>query len=270
MRSKPGLFVTDLDRTVLLEDATATERTLKAIASARAAGIPVVVCTARSPRSAVPIAKELGITDGYAICGSGSTISDIAEERIVVRHPMSSDLAWELVKRTRERLPGVAFSAEREERYYREERYHSTLLPPIPAVVENASVFLRHGPEVSKVNVRHPGVEDAELFAAVLASVDELGLSSVISAAGFVEVLGPGVDKGLGTRWVADRWGVDRTAVVAFGDDRPDLPMIEWAGHGVAVADAHEDVLAIADEVCDAHHEDGVAGVIERLLDAAS
>ncbi|MFP5224941.1 MAG: HAD family hydrolase [Actinomycetota bacterium] len=264
--NRPELFVTDLDRTVLLEDATATERTIKAIAAARAAGVPVVICTARSPRSAVPLARELGIVDGYAICGSGSTISDIALDRIEVRHPMAADLAWELVTRTRQRLPGVAFSAEREERYYREEHYHSTLLPPIPAVVEDASVFLRRGPEVSKVNVRHPEVDDDRLFSAVLASVEELGLSSVISAAGFVEVLGPGVDKGLGTRWVAERWEIDRGSVVAFGDDRPDLPMLEWAGHGVAVADAHPDVLAIADEVCSAHHLDGVAAVIERLL----
>lgn len=261
------MVVTDLDRTVLRADATASPRTLAAISALRARGVPVAICTARSPRSAVPIARSLGITRGFAICGSGSTVVEIETNRVVIRHPMSSDLAWRLVEQTRAALPGVAFSAEREERYYREDRYLSTLLPPLPATVEDASVFLRRGPEVSKVNVRHPEADDTALFGAVLATVEALGLSAVISAAGFVEVLGPGVDKGLGCAWVARHLEVDRLDAIAFGDDRPDLPMLAWSGHGVAVADAHPEVLEVADEVCPSHDLDGVAQVLERVFE---
>ena len=46
-----------------------------------------------------------------------------------------------------------------------------------------------------------------------------------------------------------------------------DLPMLRFAGHAVAVANAHRDVLAAADEVTTSNHEDGVARVLERLLD---
>jgi hydroxymethylpyrimidine pyrophosphatase-like HAD family hydrolase len=53
--------------------------------------------------------------------------------------------------------------------------------------------------------------------------------------------------------------------VVAFGDYPNDLPMLEWAGHAVAVANAHPDVLAVADEVTASNEEDGVALVFERL-----
>jgi hydroxymethylpyrimidine pyrophosphatase-like HAD family hydrolase len=54
--------------------------------------------------------------------------------------------------------------------------------------------------------------------------------------------------------------------VVAFGDMPNDLPMLGWAGHAVAVANAHPDVLAAADEITASNDDDGVAQVIERLL----
>ena len=52
---------------------------------------------------------------------------------------------------------------------------------------------------------------------------------------------------------------------MAFGDYPNDLPMLEWAGHAVAVANAHPDVIEVADEVTASHDDDGVALVLERL-----
>jgi hydroxymethylpyrimidine pyrophosphatase-like HAD family hydrolase len=85
-----------------------------------------------------------------------------------------------------------------------------------------------------------------------------------------VEVLGPGIDKAAGVAWVADALGIDASATIAFGDDRPDIPMLAWAGRGVAVADAHPDVLEIADDVCASVDEDGVAQVLEALLSSSA
>ena len=59
--------------------------------------------------------------------------------------------------------------------------------------------------------------------------------------------------------------GIEATEVVAFGDYPNDLPMLEWAGYAVAVANAHPDVLAAADEVTASNADDGVAVVLERL-----
>jgi hydroxymethylpyrimidine pyrophosphatase-like HAD family hydrolase len=54
--------------------------------------------------------------------------------------------------------------------------------------------------------------------------------------------------------------------VLAFGDMPNDLPMLRWAGHGVAVANAHASVLAEADEVTAGNDDAGVARVIERVF----
>jgi hydroxymethylpyrimidine pyrophosphatase-like HAD family hydrolase len=67
---------------------------------------------------------------------------------------------------------------------------------------------------------------------------------------------------------LATEHGIGASEVVAFGDMPNDLPMLVWAGHAVAVANAHPDVLAVADEVTASNDDDGVAVVVERVLDA--
>jgi hydroxymethylpyrimidine pyrophosphatase-like HAD family hydrolase len=57
-------------------------------------------------------------------------------------------------------------------------------------------------------------------------------------------------------------------ATVAFGDGENDVELLQWAGYGVAVANAHERVLAVADWVCPPAAEEGVAQVIEAFLDS--
>jgi hydroxymethylpyrimidine pyrophosphatase-like HAD family hydrolase len=60
--------------------------------------------------------------------------------------------------------------------------------------------------------------------------------------------------------------GISPTEVLAFGDMPNDLPMLEWAGHSVAVANAHPSVLAVAQRQAASNDEDGVAHFIEREL----
>jgi hydroxymethylpyrimidine pyrophosphatase-like HAD family hydrolase len=59
---------------------------------------------------------------------------------------------------------------------------------------------------------------------------------------------------------------IDRECVVSFGDMPNDLPMLEWAGHSVAMANAHPSVLSASQEVTLSNEEDGVAVFVERLL----
>lgn len=53
---------------------------------------------------------------------------------------------------------------------------------------------------------------------------------------------------------------------IAFGDMPNDVPMFGWASYGVAMANAHEELKAVADEVTASNEEDGIAVVVERLL----
>jgi Cof subfamily protein (haloacid dehalogenase superfamily) len=86
----------------------------------------------------------------------------------------------------------------------------------------------------------------------------------------FLEFAHPDVDKGTGLAFVAERLGFRPEETVACGDGENDLELLAWAGFGVAVANAHDDVLALADLVVPPVQEEGVAALLETYLDSVA
>ncbi len=83
---------------------------------------------------------------------------------------------------------------------------------------------------------------------------------------GIVELLPLGLSKATGLSLAARRLGLKAADTIAFGDMPNDIAMFAWASHSVAMANAHEELKAVADEVTASHDEDGIAVVLERLL----
>jgi hydroxymethylpyrimidine pyrophosphatase-like HAD family hydrolase len=73
-----------------------------------------------------------------------------------------------------------------------------------------------------------------------------------------------GVSKASGLARVAEELGVDRADVLAIGDGRNDIEMLRWAGRGVAMGQAVEEVKEAADGVTAPVQDDGVAVELER------
>jgi Cof subfamily protein (haloacid dehalogenase superfamily) len=86
----------------------------------------------------------------------------------------------------------------------------------------------------------------------------------------FLEFAHPDVNKGAGLTYVAQRLGFTAAETVACGDGENDRELLDWAGFGVAVANAHEDVLARADLIVPSVEEEGVAALLEAYLDSAA
>jgi Cof subfamily protein (haloacid dehalogenase superfamily) len=84
----------------------------------------------------------------------------------------------------------------------------------------------------------------------------------------FLEFAHPDVSKGAGLQFVAERLGFDSANTVACGDGENDRELLDWAGFAVAVANAHEDILARADLVVPPVQEEGVATLLEAYLDS--
>ena len=120
---------------------------------------------------------------------------------------------------------------------------------------------------VTKLCVRHPTLDIEELLGIAIEAVP--GPAMVTYSGGpFVEICAAGVHKAGALAQVCDELGVAAAEVIAFGDMPNDLELLEWAGCGVAMANAHPDVLARADLVTRSNEEDGVAVVVERVLAA--
>ena len=84
----------------------------------------------------------------------------------------------------------------------------------------------------------------------------------------FLEFASPDVTKAAGLDFLAEHLGFPRDRTIAFGDGENDVELLHWAGYAVAVANAHDRVLAAADLVCPSVDEEGVAQVIEAFLDS--
>ena len=86
----------------------------------------------------------------------------------------------------------------------------------------------------------------------------------------FLEFAHPDVSKGSGLGFVAELLGFTAAETVAGGDGENDRELLDWAGFGVAVANAHEDILSRADLVVPSVHEEGIALLLEAYLDSVS
>lgn len=86
------------------------------------------------------------------------------------------------------------------------------------------------------------------------------------SAPYFLELMPFGVTKGSMLAQLINKLGVSREEIVAFGDHYNDMTMIGFAGLGVAMGNAIDDLKKIADYVCETNDNDGIANVIERYV----
>jgi Cof subfamily protein (haloacid dehalogenase superfamily) len=263
------LAAIDLDGTLLRADRTVSERTREALAAAAASGVTVAIASARSPRSVREIAADLEL-GGLAICANGATLYDLDADRILEHRTLGVESVRALVEGLRERVPGVVFGWELELRFGSEPAYEALRSPewPRPDGSFDPCDALAFGRPLTKLLARHAEAPLEELYehALVLAGA---AASVTLAGTAFVELAAPGVSKGVALAGLARRLGVAPSEVVAFGDQPTDVPMLAWAGTGIAVANAHPAALEAADEVTSSNEEDGVALVLERLLGRA-
>jgi Cof subfamily protein (haloacid dehalogenase superfamily) len=255
------LVASDLDGTLLRSDDSVSRRTLEALARTVAAGIRFVLVSARSPGWLAPEAARLGL-DGIGICCNGAIVYDYGAERVLIHRPLEPETARELVRGLRLAAPGVIFGCERPSGFTAEPAYRSLFRPPDS--IPRADGLALVAEPVTKLVLQHPELSQPELHA-IAAGFGGETIEACYSGAGLVEIAAAGVTKGAALDDLCAELGIDSGETIAFGDMPNDVSMLEWAGRGVAVANAHPDVLAVADEVTASNDEDGVALVLERL-----
>jgi hydroxymethylpyrimidine pyrophosphatase-like HAD family hydrolase len=267
----PQLIASDVDGTLLGSFEELTPRTVAVLQRAIEADVPVVLVTGRPPRWIPPVAEPAGLA-GYAVCANGAVLYDIAEDRVTAVHGlldpmMLHDVAAELDTA----LPGCRLAAERVGASAEDPAVRSFVIEPDYRnpwggegeghTVPRAEI-LGHG--AIKLLVSRPGMTSDEMADAAREVLGDAVDVTFSSSSGLIEVAAPGITKATGLAEVAQRLGVPAERTIAFGDMPNDLAMLRWAGHGVAMANAHPAVLAAADEVTAPNSEDGVAQVLER------
>ncbi len=264
------LIATDLDGTLLRSDLSVSRRTRKALDAARAAGIHTVPVTARQTHGVRWIAEAAGF-DEYALCSNGAYGVHLGTGELLFEAHVSETAQRTLAEALRQRVPEVLFVSVRSggttfiaQRGYAElAHFEDHKLDPLTMGGAELSDVLS-APSL-KFIVRHPSLTPRELLTEVQA-LNLTGFSATHSGAPFLEILAEGVNKAWGLARLCGRLGIDSSEVLAFGDAPNDAEMLSWAGRGVAVANADPEALAAADEVTLSNDDDGVAAVLEKLL----
>ncbi|GAA1151195.1 HAD family hydrolase [Streptomyces hebeiensis] len=259
------LVATDLDGTLLRDDHTVSARTRDALAAATAAGAVHIVVTGRGVLWTRHILDDLGY-GGIAVCGQGAQVYHAGERRLLTSVTLDRQLAALAVAKIEAEVGPLALAVSRdgldgEVLVTSDYRLLEKQLPTV-AVREPAELW---SAPLNKVYIQHPELGDDELAEAARATVGSL-VNVVMAGAGVVEILPLGLSKATGLSLAARRLGVKAADTIAFGDMPNDIPMFGWARHGVAMANAHEELRAVADEVTASNEDDGIAVVLEKLL----
>ena len=255
------LAAIDLDGTLLRSDGTISVRTKAAVRGATEAGIEIVLVTARGPLTVRELAAELGV-GGEAICSNGAVVLDLATHEITKQRLLETEVATRLVHALRERLPGIRFAVEHEA-FAHEPGFSAWNWTPPPGTRVGDALDLLEDP-ATKLILRH-AEHEVDVIATTARELAAGGATVFASGSEAVEVTAAGVNKASALAELCEALEIAPEEVVAFGDYPNDVPMLAWAGHAVAVANAHPDVIAVSDEVTATNDEDGVALVLERL-----
>jgi Cof subfamily protein (haloacid dehalogenase superfamily) len=263
-----GLIATDLDGTLLRDDETVSSRTREALAAACARGASHLVVTGRPVPWTKHILAGLGY-EGLAVCGQGAQVYDAGTGRLLTSVTLDRKLAGLALAKIEAETGPLAVAASRDGVEgevlvgpgYREQ---DKLLPTIQ-FSDPAELWAL---PLNKLYVQHPSLgDDALAKAARDLAGDMVGVT--MAGEGVVELLPLGLSKAKGLAIAARRLGVRPQETIAFGDMPNDIPMFAWAGHGVAMANSHPELLSVADEVTGSNEDDGIALVLERLLAGA-
>jgi Cof subfamily protein (haloacid dehalogenase superfamily) len=286
-----SLLALDLDGTTLGPGLEIQPAVADAIAAAQARGIQVTLATGRMFGATLPYARHLNIS-APLICYQGAVIRDPVSGELYAHVGMPGDLAAEAIEMLL--AAGIFVIAYIDERLWVAERrpeldlylqWHpegaEIVVAPDLAAVAAASLerLLAQGESVATPDLATAASTQSptkllfiadepvvEREVARLAAHFDGRLSVVRSHLLFGELTAPGISKGAALATLAARLGVPRERVVAIGDQANDLPMIEWAGLGLAMGNAIPAVRAAADAVIPPVEEAGVAWAIERYI----
>ncbi|MEV3967054.1 HAD family hydrolase [Streptomyces sp. NPDC050698] len=258
------LVATDLDGTLLRSDDTVSARTRDALAAATAAGAAHIVVTGRAVPWTRHILDDLGY-QGLAVCGQGAQVYDAGAHRLLTSVTLDRQLAGVALAKIEAEVGPLHLAASRDG------LDGEVLVGPgyavtgsLPATPFTNASDLWAAP-LNKLYIQHPTLSDYELCEAATRTAGGF-VTVTMAGAGIVELLPLGLSKATGLSLAARRLGLKAADTIAFGDMPNDIPMFAWASYGVAMADAHAELKAVADEVTSSHDEDGIAVVLERLL----
>lgn len=263
------LIALDMDGTLLNEEKKVTQRTKEAISAARDKGVTVVLATGRPIEGVHRYLEELDMLgeNDYVLSYNGSLVQKTKNKEIISKVTLKGTDATYLYKLSKELGVNIHSFSENE-----------GLITPITNKYTEVEADI-NGIQFKEFNFENIDAQDVMIKIMMIdepevlqKAVDKLPkeiydkYTVVRSAPFFLEFLNKKANKGTGVELLAKHLGVKVDEIIAMGDAGNDLHMIEYAGLGVAMENAFEEVKKAANYITDSNENDGVAKVIEKFV----
>ena len=267
-----SIIALDLDGTLTNSEKIITLRTFDALMKAQREGVRLVLASGRPTFGIAALANQLQLADygGYVLSYNGGRIIDWCKKTVIFSQvvdqklvPILYDFAEKAQLPIVTYLPDAILASKNEGEYLAEE----ARINGMPVVV--AQNFVEEAMQIAGGSTKFliPGEPELliQLESEMKAALSEQ-MEVFRSAPFFLELPPKGIDKAQSLQRLLTHLGLERESLMAFGDGFNDLSMIQFAGQGVAMSNAVEEVKSIADFVTTSNEEDGIAHALEHLL----
>lgn len=260
--------ISDFDGTLLSKNDRISLRTVKAIKNFTDAGGIFGISTGRSHASIVQRLSELGIKNSFPVMScQGALSKESVSDKTLARIPLDKTAAVEFLRRAEN--SGLMCQFYTDDKVYAEgineiNREYFERNRIIPEKVDNVVIAAQDCKEpILKVLC----IIDPSRRAEMLCAFSGIGGAKVFAShALLIEAVSKDAGKDNGLKLACKRLGIDISRTIALGDELNDIDMIKTAGLGVAMANAVPEVKAAADYITDTCDNDGVAIVLEKII----
>src|SRR5699024_4292337 len=261
------LVAIDLDGTLLDDNKKISKKNQDVIKKEKAQGIKIVICTVCPLRGITPYLETLDLLEpgDFSITFNGGLVQRNDTGKVMDKAALSFGELKELIKLSQQLdLPLDVLSDD--------------VVLQLPTSLQYQSIYQQLNPLLLFEKTRIDELTENRLYNKAVVAIEETYLDQQIaliprkihekfevikSRKNLLEFMPKGIDKAYGISLLMKELGITSSEVMAIGDEENDLPMIRFAGVGVAMDNAIPAVKAAADKVTVSNQADGVAKVIE-------
>lgn len=270
----PKLVALDIDGTLLkwveglgMSHEEVTPPVHDAIQRVLDAGAHVVLSSGRAPHNMTAVAEMLNLHGHgekiWIVAANGAVVLRYPPAEVV--HEVTFDARAAVAAVLEEHPEALVAVEDRGVGYRVSAPFPDGELGGTSVVAEVADMVAE---PVSRVIIRDPQAT-AEDFVQLASRLGLHGTDYIVGWTAWLDLAPVGVSKASGLEYVAGQLGIDRADVLAIGDGRNDIEMLQWAGRGVAMGQSVDEVKAVADHVTSSVDDDGAAVELGRWFPAS-
>ena len=259
------LIAIDCDGTLLTDKKQLTERTINSIKKA-SEKVKIVISTARSFYRVEEYLRNMNLlnNDQYTICFNGGSIVNNGNQKEIESHTFLEENIEELIELSRQLETQILLYA-----------YNCLIVEEIPKKFKNNKkinfeIVKMKQLEIKKYNIyKVVFVDESERIIKMRKALSKEILEKyevTSSVPDYIEFVPKGITKHKALENLCNILGIEKNEVMAIGDAENDIKMIQFAGLGIAMGNADNNVKNVANDITDSNNEDGVAKAIEKYI----